>query len=412
MDSSDHVPANPVTNPPPVSDGRIHPILHFALAAAVAILVAYGSLYPFVFHDAGSLSADISHFLGSWRELPRSRGDILANLLLYIPLGVVLMLAFAQGVPRYPAAILTALCGAALSLCIELTQFFDAGRVSAFSDFALNVIGVLLGIVIALVTGARLVKTALPAGSAPAFARLLLLAWLGWRLYPYVPTLEIHKYWRSLKPVLFAQDVAAYSIFRYAALWLSVIFLFQTGVRRSMGLLLLAVFMFFAAKASIINQVLSLPELLGAGLALLLAPLVLGRFPSVGIPFTAATLLLAVVLARVLPWQFTSTPKPFQWIPFFGFLHGSLQVDVISFAEKFCVSGTVILLLVRSGVRLWLATGLLCLILFATSLLQTRMLERSAEISDAVLALILGLIYAFLRRRYQEAPLQQGAVES
>ncbi|HWU54370.1 MAG TPA: hypothetical protein VN175_02630, partial [Rhizomicrobium sp.] len=247
---------------------------------------------------------------------------------------------------------------------------------------------------------------------APAFARLLLLAWLGWRLYPYVPTLEIHKYWRSLKPVLFAQDVAAYSIFRYAALWLSVIFLFQTGVRRSMGLLLLAVFMFFAAKASIINQVLSLPELLGAGLALLLAPLVLGRFPSVGIPFTAATLLLAVVLARVLPWQFTSTPKPFQWIPFFGFLHGSLQVDVISFAEKFCVSGTVILLLVRSGVRLWLATGLLCLILFATSLLQTRMLERSAEISDAVLALILGLIYAFLRRRYQEAPLQQGAVES
>lgn len=372
------------------------------MAAAVAILIAYGSLYPFAFRDAGPLSADIAHFLGSWRQLPQSRGDVLANLLLYIPLGLVVMLAFGQGMPRYLAAILAVCCGAALSLFVELTQFFDAGRVSAFSDFALNVVGTVAGIGIALATGGRLVKTSFPAGSAPAFARLLLLAWVGWRLYPYVPTLEIHKYWRSLKPVLFAQDVSVYGIFRYTMLWLSVIFLFQTGVRRSTELLLLAVFVFFAAKASIINQVLSLPELLGAALALLLAPLVVGRFSSIGVPLVAALLLLMVILTRILPWQFAATPRPFQWIPFFGFLHGSLTVNVISFAEKFCLYGTVLLLLVRSGVWLWAAVGLECLILFGTSWLQTFMVSRSAEISDTVLVLILGFVYAFLRRQHHE----------
>jgi VanZ family protein len=316
--------------------------------------------------------------------------------------------------PRYLAAIAAVFCGAALSLFIELAQFFDVGRVSAFLDFALNAVGTVIGTVIALLTGARLVKAAWPAGATPAFARLLLLAWLGWRLYPYVPTMEIHKYWRSIQPILFARDVNVSELIRYTILWLSVMFLFQIGVRRSFALLLMAVLAFFAAKASIIGQVISLPELLGAILALLLYPLLVGRFSPVSVPLTAGALVVAVILTRVLPWQFAATPKPFQWIPFFGFLHGSQTVDAISFAQKFFLYGAVILLLVRAGVGLRVATLLQCLILFATSLLQTWMVGRSAEISDAVLALILGLVYAFLRRQHREdtTPLPQSAAEA
>jgi hypothetical protein len=66
----------------------------------------------------------------------------------------------------------------------------------------------------------------------------------------------------------------------------------------------------------------------------------------------------------------------------------------------------VLLLLVRAGVWLGVAVGLECLILLGTSLLQTQMVGRSAEISDAVLALILGLTYASMRRR--EGPSRQG----
>lgn len=381
-----------------------NPVPRYVLAAAVALLIGYGSLYPFIFHDAGPLAADLSHFLGSWREYPPSRGDILANLLLYAPLGLTATLAFQQSMSRFSAAILAGLCGAALSFSIELAQFYDASRVSAFSDFALNLVSAALGIVLALTAGARLIKASWPAGSAAAFARLLLLAWLGWRLYPFVPTLEIHKIWDSLQPLLFAPELNATEVLRYTALWLSAIFLFRTGVGRSTAALLLAVLVFFAAKASIVGQVLSLPDLLGAILACLLAPLLLGRASFAGLTLMAALLLLTVILTRILPWQLTPVPKPFQWIPFYGFLHGSVSVNAISFAQKFYLYGVTLLLLVKSGVRLRFAVALECGILFATSLLQTFMVSRSAEISDAVLALILGLIYALLRRFHHEGP--------
>jgi hypothetical protein len=278
----------------------------------------------------------------------------------------------------------------------------------------LNVAGALIGAIVAVMAGARLLKASLPAGSAPAFARLLLLAWLGWRLYPYVPTLEIHRFWRSIQPVLFAPNIVPLSLFRYGALWLSVAFLFQIGVRRSTWAFVLAMICFFAAKTLIIGQVLVLAELLGAALALVLTPLVLGRFRAAGLPLVAACLLLYVVLNRILPWQFAATPKAFQWIPFFGFLHGSQQVDAISFAEKFYLYGVMLLLLVKAGMRLRFVVALECVLLFATSYFQIFMVGRSAEISDAVLALMLGGVYAFIRRQYHEdaKPLPQGAAQA
>ena len=403
----------------PVPATPAHFARRYGLAVAVILLIAYGSLYPFIFHGTGALSADLAHFLASWRELPQSRGDVLANLLLYIPLGLTITLALSQGgrgrgVSRYLAALLAILAGAALSLFIELAQFYDTSRVSAFSDFALNIVGSLIGAVVALMTGARLLKASWPAGSAPAFARLLLLAWLGWRLYPYVPTLEIHRFWRSIQPVLFAPNIVPLSLFRYAALWLSVAFLFQLGVRRSIWAFLLAMLCFFAAKTMIIGQSLALAELLGGALALLLTPLVLGRFRTAGLPLVAACLMAYVVLNRILPLQFAASPKPFQWIPFFGFLHGSQQVDAISFAEKFYLYGVMLLLLVRAGLGLRFVVALECGLLLATSYFQTFMVGRSAEISDAILALMLGFVYAFMRRQYREeaGSLPQGATQT
>ena len=170
----------------------------------------------------------------------------------------------------------------------------------------------------------------------------------------------------------------------------------------------MAMLAFFAAKASIIDQVISLPELLGAVLAFLLTPLLLGRSSFAGLLLTAGFLLLSVIAARILPWQFAPVPRPFQWIPFYGFLHGSLSINAISFAQKFYLYGVTLLLLVKAGLRLRFAVVLECTILLATSLLQTFMVNRSAEISDAVLVLILGLIYALMRRLRHAEPNLQG----
>jgi VanZ family protein len=376
----------------------------YGLMTIAAVAIAYGSLYPFVFRDSGPFGADLLHLAGTWMQPPQSRGDTLANLLLYMPLGLTSALAFGrEGRPAWLSAIA---CGAVLSLSMELAQFYDESRVSCLSDFYLNVLGTLGGCVVAWAGGASLFSAWWRPGSAPAFARLLLLAWLGWRLYPYVPTIDLHKYWKSVKPLLFESHAAPQDIFRYAIFWLSAIFLVQTGLRpqRLVWFLPTAMLGFFAAKILIVGQVISLPDILGAGIALILARPVFQKFRSAGIFAVAALLLLEVVLIRILPWQFSTTLKTFQWVPFFSFLHGSLQVDAISFSQKFYLYGAVILLLTQSGMRLGMAVALECAILLITSVLQMFMVGRSAEVSDALLALALGIIYMLLRRQYPEAP--------
>ena len=369
----------------------------FGLMAIVAGAIVYGSLYPFVFHDAGSLGADISHLAGTWARPPQSRGDLLANILLYMPLGLTIALALAPG--RFRTLVLAGTGGAILSLAIELTQFFDAGRVSVLSDFYLNVAGTLAGAALAGTTGAGWTKAPWPQGSAPAFARLLLLAWLGWRLYPYVPTIDLHKYWQSVKPLL-APHITAYDILRYTVYWWSAIFLFQTGLGpKRMPLLFPAMLCFFAAKIVILSLVITPSELLGAGLAFFLGRSILKRQAAIGVACLAALLLLTIILSRVLPWQFSDVQIAFQWIPFYSVLHGSLQVNAISFAEKFYLYGAALLMLVTAGMSLTIAVALECVILFATSFLQTFMIGRSAEITDVILAMLVGAVYAFLRRQ-------------
>jgi hypothetical protein len=215
-----------------------------------------------------------------------------------------------------------------------------------------------------------------------------------------VPTIDLHKYWHSVQP-LFVAHVAATSIFRYALLWLSVAFLLQTGLapKRPMRLLLPAMLCFFTAKILVIGQILSLPEILGAALAALLSGTALKRHARIGVPALAVLLLLLIVLTRVLPWHIATAPKAFQWVPFFSFLRGG-PFQLISLAEKFYLYGVVLLLLVTAGMKFRTAVILECGLLLSTSVLQIFMVDRSAEITDAVLVLVLGLIYAFLRQQY------------
>jgi VanZ family protein len=380
-------------------------LLRYGLVLLVVAAITYGSLYPFAFSGRGSFGADLAHLAGTWKERPQSRGDLLQNLLLYLPLGVSAMLAFGRGARKFPAAILAAGLGALLSFSIELAQFFDTERVSSLSDFYMNVISAIGGVAVAWSGGIGWTRTAWPSGARAVFARLLLLAWPIWRLYPYVPTIDLHKYWHSVRPLIFEIGVSGYDVFRYTVIWLGMAFLLETGFKPRRPARLLAVVMMgvVAAKIMIVGQSLSREELLGEALAFVVSAIFLWRYRTAGIIGLAVLLIALVVSSRVLPWQIVPAHKAFQWIPFYGLLHGSLQVDVISLAEKFTLYGTVILVLLAAGVPLWTAVLLEFSLLFATSWLQLYMPGRSAEITDAVLVLVLGFIYAMMQRQYPAA---------
>lgn len=81
-------------------------------------------------------------------ELP---SDLMANLLGYMPLGLVLCIALLRsGWGALSASLATLVLGSALSYGLELTQFALPGRVPSISDWALNSLGVAWGVLAAI----------------------------------------------------------------------------------------------------------------------------------------------------------------------------------------------------------------------------------------------------------------------
>lgn len=369
----------------------------YQLLWLVLAAILYGSLYPFDLHlhDAGQ--AGLSHLLGTWQDPPQSRGDLIANILLYMPLGFAVGSASSGKFWRIAGG--AAAIGALLSFPIEWLQYYDQSRVSCLSDFYLNVTGSLAGALVSQTRAFRLPIVSLREGGSATFARALLFAWVAWRLYPYVPTIDLHKYWNSLKPAMLHPQVEIYDVFRYAVLWMGVSCLLQAGVQSKMPpslLLPAAMAGYFCAKVLIVNQSLNLSEMAGAVVALFLSRLPDTRFTLRGLALLFAVI---VVSSRVLPWHPASLIRPFQWVPFYSLLHGSLTVDILAFCEKIFLYGTLLLLLIEAGVPLIFACLAEGITLLAASALQTLVADRSAEITDAVIALLLALVYAMLDRQ-------------
>ena len=107
-------------------------------------LIVYASLYPFVgWRVPGAGPLDFL-FLG-W---PRywTKFDLVANLLGYMPLGFLLVVALVRGGRRAAAAALLACVGGTLlSLAMEVLQNYLPHRVSSNVDLGLNALGTALG---------------------------------------------------------------------------------------------------------------------------------------------------------------------------------------------------------------------------------------------------------------------------
>src|SRR5437016_8994109 len=100
------------------------------LAAVIVAVILYGSLFPFQFRLHRFPGNPFSYLISTWNE-PADWLDIIENVLIYIPVGFFLVLALAE---RRRRILLAAAMGAAMSICVELLQFFDRTREPSVSD--------------------------------------------------------------------------------------------------------------------------------------------------------------------------------------------------------------------------------------------------------------------------------------
>lgn len=125
---------------------RASPLARLAFGF-MCFVIAYASLYPFTgWRDTG-----ISPFAFLDAPWPRylTGFDIATNLLAYLPLGMLGVLALHPRLRGTPAVAASVLLCAALSVGMEAVQTFLPNRIASNLDFALNLAGALGGALVA-----------------------------------------------------------------------------------------------------------------------------------------------------------------------------------------------------------------------------------------------------------------------
>jgi VanZ family protein len=364
----------------------------FAPALAVTVaLILYGSLYPFEFYNYGDPAKGLHHLLSTW-PTPSSIGDLLANILLYLPFG---FFAAKTAVRLSPLlrVLIAFLAGALLSMSLEYAQLWDMGRVSAMSDVYANSSGAFLGALAGTALAIDLNLFHWKELRRRPFAFLMILCWIAYRLFPYVPVIDAHKYWHAVMPLLHAPSATFADLLPYFASWLAVGALLQSALgsapaRYALPALLIAV---LCARIAIGDIALSQADVIGefAAAAIWAAWLQASKYRMRIIALALAT---AVVVEGLRPFRFLAVARPFNWIPFWGLIDGSIWTGLPAHMAKFFLYGTLVWSLRRSGLWPIAATMVSAVLVFLVHYLQVYLPGRSAEITDVVLVVIAGAL--------------------
>lgn len=269
------------------------------LTLVVALLIIYGSLYPFSFvaPPSGSFLPVLSRL--GWART--TRADVLANLLLYLPLGALLSFALPARWSAARTAFMAAGVGTLLAATLETLQLLEPFRVASLTDLVLNGIGTFAGAVLSLgvrAAGERMgpVLGAIDLRAAPV-ALALVTCWLFTRLAPFEWNVTWGAWRRSLRPLWQHPGLPVAALLGHLAAWSVILVALRATVRRDAGFVVLALLVLLVAGGRIVGagHTLVWAELLPLLLVLPAWPLV-ESWPDRRLATMALVLLAAAVL--------------------------------------------------------------------------------------------------------------------
>ena len=371
------------------------------LALGYALLLAYGSLFPFEAKDG---AVDTLAFLGHWNLAALSLPDLIVNALVYIPLGLLIRWSLVP-VGTFASMAVALLCGAALSFGIEATQAHLVLRVPSLADFLLNTAGTVAGAWLGgfFVIGSRWLDTLLRwrAASFRAGARadLAIVAALGWavaQLSPFVPSLDVDALQAGLAPVsAVLADLPSFRFDRFFEYLLSVFALVLLlrdvrvrGVRLG-RMLLIALMAIMIMKVLIVSRALSLEALTGGIIGLALARHLPRALRAVRPALVLAAIVSGQILGELSPE--VGAIRPLNWIPFEALLAAPMRglgviLDSIWPALVFALA--LARLLPRTGLGRASAVVATGAFFFLLEWLQQGIAGRTGDVTTCVIAML------------------------
>jgi len=280
------------------------------LLAFTVLFMVYASLYPFDFDASRIRALSTDHLLQriTWRRPPRS--DLIANLLFYMPFGVLVTYLAPVRWPALKCWVFTVAMGTTLSIVIESLQFTTTARDPAFMDVVLNSASTGLASLLTLAGRGLGLRPALPqlrTARADRVALLLGILWIAFHAAPLMPTNRFVRYLGE--PQLLIQwDLSLASAAGFFAGYVIMGVALRSLLSPKSFLPVLATVTLVSLLARIIfrGQVLEVNEIFG-----LLAAL---PFMWAGPLYAGLVVAAALVFFLLAPFAFVARSPDFDWL--------------------------------------------------------------------------------------------------
>ena len=354
--------------------------------------IVYGSLFPFDFtwtpREASVLEA-LSHIDS---HTPRW-GDIISNVILFIPYGFLGMAVATGQRSIWPRASVFLLAGAGLAFGLQGAQVYLPTRVPSLVDALCNVLGIFLGALLCLPL------RALTWPSLPTFSRIdhialgLMAVWVLDNLWPMIPAFDFQTLRDGLKPLIMQPPISLFKIAMTAISWMLIYHLWEFVLKNPPRMIwqIESVATMFGLEILMESNALQWEEVFGAILALMVWNLGINQVRQ-------RKEILVVLLISILVWNGLSpftwrdVPVSFYWMPFGISIMGEPLNQISVIIEKCFLYGCLAWLLIERRTHLsWalvLSVGTLMCLEFA----QRYVVEHTPEITDPLLVFFLVLL--------------------
>jgi VanZ family protein len=367
-------------------------------------LIVYGSLYPWEFQPKPAAANPLTVLAESWNRILPQRlviRDACINIAIYLPVGILGHLVFARGDRLLLKFIGPIALGFMVSFSIETAQLFTPHRVTSARDLISNTAGTAAGVAVA-VAARRFINRASVRGRFHAKvdrgATALFLCWFAYLFFPFFPVLSLAAFRHKLHLFKSMDTLGPVAFVSGAITWFMVGQLLAAAKVRSPGIWLAAAAVFsIPAQLFISTRQPSIFDVAAAVLGVLLF-IVRKRQPSVRAEACAVVFLL--LLRGLAPFTSADTANAFIWIPFGGVLRADWQDGYLILLEKFFYYGLAIWAVRRAGGSLFRATLIIAVIALSIDASQIYLPGRTPEITDALLALLIGLTASVFERSY------------
>jgi VanZ family protein len=381
----------------PVTDASTVP--HRRILTLVIALILYGSLYPWEFHARHYGHSPLWMLLHAWPSAIDRYvlWDIGVNITLYLPLGLFAYLAVSPRAARGWRVLAPVALGLVLSASIEMLQLFDDSRFCSLSDVASNVTGAVVGVAVGAFYRVRLQRFLAEHGAAsllrPSGALLLLASWAGYQIFPLFPAWGRTHLMSRLAALQAQPAMPAVSTLVVFAEWLAVACLLESIRKtRTTGLLALLLLL-LPLRLIVVSRTLTWPDIEGAAAAFAIWACLPRTWVRRAAPFVLTG---ALILGELAPFHFQSA-RTFSWVPFRGLFRSAWEDGFVILFRKSFWYGSVIWLWRASGLSLAWMTVVTAAALFVLERVQVYLPGRTPEITDAVLAVLMGVLLWLLR---------------